>query len=153
MKRVVDDTGAKAVDGDAIFSTKADIFAPCALGGILNDTTIPMLAVEIVCGGANNQLLEARTHGEALEKRGTLYAPDFVANAGGVINVYSELAGWTRERALRKADEIFDTVLGVFAIAKEEGIPSFEAADKLAERRLSAVRGLTRTWPQWPRKS
>jgi leucine dehydrogenase len=88
-----------------------------------------------------------------LERRGILYAPDFVANAGGVINVYSELAGWTAQRALRKADEIYETTLGVFEIAKEQGIPTYEAADRLAERRLQAVGGLVRTWPQWPRKS
>jgi leucine dehydrogenase len=149
----VKEFGAKAVSDTEIYGEKADIYAPCALGATLNDDTIPRLKVEIVCGGANNQLLEPSKHGEALEKRNILYAPDFIANAGGVINVYSELAGWTRERSLRKADEIFDTLLGVYAIAKEKGIPSFEAADALAERRLSAVRGLTRTWPQWPRKS
>ncbi|MCX5767118.1 MAG: leucine dehydrogenase [Gemmatimonadetes bacterium] len=153
VQAIVDDCGAKAVEGDAIFSQKADIFAPCALGAILNDDTIPKLNVEIVCGGANNQLLEPKKHGEALEKRGILYGPDFVANAGGVINVYSELAGWTRERALRKADEIFDTLLGIYQISKEQGVLTYDAADKLAERRLAAVRGLTKTWPQWPRKS
>jgi leucine dehydrogenase len=145
--------GATPISHDGFFSQQADIFAPCALGAILNDDTIPQLKVEIVCGGANNQLLEPKRHGEALEMRSIMYAPDFVANAGGVINVYSELAGWTRERALRKADEIYDTMLGVFDIARTKGIPTYEAADELAERRLAAVRGLTRTWPQWPRKS
>ena len=153
VDHIVKEFGATAVSDAEIYSQKADLLAPCALGAIINDDTIPQLKVEIVCGGANNQLLEPKKHGEALEKRNILYAPDFVANAGGVINVYSELAGWTRERALRKADEIFDTLLGVYAIAKEKGIPSYEAADELAERRIAAVRGLTRTWPQWPRKS
>ena len=153
VAHAVKEYGAKAVSDTEIYAQKADIYAPCALGATLNDLTIPKLKVEIVCGAANNQLLEARRHGEALEKRNILYAPDFVANAGGVINVYSELAGWTHERALRKADEIFDTLLGVFTIAKEKGIPSYEAADALAERRVAAVRGLTKTWPQWPRKS
>jgi leucine dehydrogenase len=153
VDRVVKAYGASATTDKEIYGRKADIFAPCALGAILNDDTIPQLKVEIVCGGANNQLLEPKKHGEALEKRGILYAPDFVANAGGVINVYSEIAGWTRERALRKADEIFDTLLGVYQIAKTQGIPTYEAADELAERRLTAVRGLTRTRPQWPRKS
>jgi leucine dehydrogenase len=111
-----------------------------------------MLKVEIVAGAANNQLLEER-HGVDLERRGILYAPDFVANAGGVINVYSELAGWTAQRALRKADEIYETTLGVFEIAREQGIPTYEAADRLAERRLQAVGSLVKTWPQWPRKS
>jgi leucine dehydrogenase len=152
MKRTVQQFEAKGVDPAAIYSQKADIFAPCALGGIINDETLAQLKVEIVAGGANNQLLEER-HGDELERRGILYAPDFVANAGGVINVYSEVAGWTRDRALRKADEIFDTTLGVFEIAKEQGIPTYVAADRLAERRLAAVGGLVRTWPQWPRKS
>lgn len=153
VKTVVEEFGAKAVSGDAIYTAKADIFAPCALGAILNDDTIPRLKVEVVCGAANNQLLDPATHGEALEKKGILYAPDFVVNAGGVINVYGELAGWTRERSLRKADEIFDTILGVYRIATEEGVFSYDAADKLAERRIAAVRGLVRVWPQWPNKS
>jgi leucine dehydrogenase len=152
VRFAVEQYGAVAVSDGEMFSRKADIFAPCALGAILNDDSIRQLSVEIVCGGANNQLLEPKRHGEALEKRNILYAPDFVANAGGVINVYSELAGWTRERALRKADEIFDTLLGVYEIAKAQAIPTYEAADELAERRLAAVRGLTRTRPQWPRK-
>lgn len=150
---VVKEFGARATTDEGVFSEKADIFAPCALGAILNDDTIPRLKVEIVCGGANNQLLEPVKHGDALAKRNILYAPDFVANAGGVINVYGELAGWSRERALRKADEIYETVLGVYGIAKEQGLHTYEAADRLAERRLAAVRGLTRTWPQWPRKA
>ncbi|HVZ47461.1 MAG TPA: Glu/Leu/Phe/Val dehydrogenase [Gemmatimonadaceae bacterium] len=153
VERVVKEFGARATTDAAIYGEKADIFAPCALGAILNDDTIPQLKVEIVCGGSNNQLLDPKKHGDALAARNIMYAPDFVANAGGVINVYSELAGWTRERALRKADEIFDTILGVYAIAKEQGIHTYEAADKLAERRLAAVGALTRTWPQWPRKS
>ncbi len=152
VRRAVDEFGARAVDPKDIYSQQGDIFAPCALGGIINDETIPQLKVEIVAGGANNQLLEQR-HGEELEGRGLLYAPDYVANAGGVINVYSEVAGWTRDRALRKADEIFDTTLGVFEIAKEQGIPTYVAADRLAQRRIEAVGELVRTWPQWPRKS
>ena len=151
-ERAASEFGAQRVDPGAIYSQKGDIFAPCALGGIINDETLPQLKVEIVSGAANNQLLEER-HGDELERRGILYAPDFVANAGGVINVYGEVAGWTRDRALRKADEIFETTLGVFEIAKEQGIPTYVAADRLAERRLAAVGGLVRTWPQWPRKN
>ena len=147
-----DSKNVKAVEGDEIFSAQADIFAPCALGGIINDTTIPKLRVEIVAGAANNQLLEPR-HGDMLEERDILYAPDYVANAGGVINVYSELANWDSKRSFRKADEIYDTVLGVYEIAKVDGIPTYQAADRLAERRLKAVGSLMRTWPQWPRKA
>ena len=152
-ERVVKEFGAQAVNGDAIYTAKGDIFAPCALGAILNDDTIPKLQVEIVCGGANNQLHVPAAHGEAVEKRGILYTPDFVANAGGVINVYSEVAGWTHERALRKADEIFDTTLSVYQIAKAQGLLTYLAADKVAEQRIAAIRGLVKTWPQWPRKS
>jgi leucine dehydrogenase len=136
--RVARETGATVVQGDEIYSAKADIFAPCALGGIINDTTLPMLKVEIISGGANNQLLEPR-HGDKLEEMGMQYTPDYVANAGGVINVFGEVAGWDAERALKKADEIYDTVLSVFEIAKSDGIPSYEAGDRLAERRLASV--------------
>jgi leucine dehydrogenase len=137
-KKVAAATGAKVVEGDAIFSADADLFAPCALGGIINDSTIPMLKVEIVSGGANNQLLEER-HGDVLAEKGILYTPDYVANAGGVINVYGEVSGWDAQRALDKADEIYDTVLKVFEISKKEGIPTYRAADRLAERRLAAA--------------
>ncbi|HEU5175075.1 MAG TPA: amino acid dehydrogenase, partial [Gemmatimonadaceae bacterium] len=151
VKRVVTDFGARPVAPDEIYGVQADIFAPCALGAIINDKTIPQLKVEIVAGAANNVLLEER-HGHDLESRGILYAPDYVANAGGVINVYSELAGWSSARAFRKADEIYDTVLKVFEIAELDGIPTYEAADRLAEQRIRAVGSMVRTWPQWPNK-
>src|SRR5256886_2642258 len=151
VKRVVAEFGARGVGADEIYGAEADVFAPCALGAIINDRTIPLLKCEIVAGAANNQLLEER-HGEELEERDILYAPDYVANAGGVINVYSELAGWTSARSFRKADEIYDTVLRVFAIAKEERVPTYLAADRLAEQRIHAVNAMVRTWPQWPNK-
>ncbi len=137
--KVAKATGAKIVDDTAIFSADADIFSPCALGGIINDKTIPMLKVEIVAGGANNQLLEER-HGDELQRRGILYAPDYVANAGGVINVYGEVAGWDAQRALDKADDIYDTILKVFDIAEAKNIPTYEAADRLAELRLAEAK-------------
>ncbi len=145
VSRVVDELGATAVKADAIFDAKADIFAPCALGGILNDDTIPRLNVEIVAGGANNQLAEER-HGRMIEERGILYAPDYVINGGGVINVYGELQGWTMERAKRKAQEIYDTMTRVYTIAARDGIPSYQAADRLAEERISSVAALKRMW-------
>ena len=151
VKRVVSEFGARAVAPEEIYGVTAEIFAPCALGAIINDKTIPQLKVEIVSGAANNQLLEER-HGDELERKGILYAPDYVANAGGVINVYSELAGWTSARAFRKADEIYDTVLRVFSIAKQDGVPTYQAADRLAEQRIRMVGSLVRTWPQWPNK-
>ncbi|HET7374317.1 MAG TPA: Glu/Leu/Phe/Val dehydrogenase [Gemmatimonadaceae bacterium] len=151
VKRVVNEFGARAVGSDEIYTVQADIFAPCALGAIINDKTIPALKVEIVAGAANNQLLEER-HGDELDRRGIMYTPDYVANAGGVINVYSELAGWTSARSFRKADEIYETVLKVFEIARAEKIPTYLAADRLAEQRIRAVGSMVRTWPQWPNK-
>ena len=151
VKRVVSEFAAKAVAADDIYGVDADIFAPCALGAVINDKTIPQLRVQIVAGAANNQLQDDR-HGDELYHRNILYAPDYVANAGGVINVYSELAGWSSARAFRKADEIYDTVLRVFSIAKQDSIPTHEAADRLAEQRIRAVGNMVRTWPQWPNK-
>jgi leucine dehydrogenase len=139
VQRVVKEMGAKAVTPEEIYGVKADIYAPCALGGAINDRTIRKLKVEIVAGGANNQLAEER-HGDELEENGITYAPDYVINGGGVINVNAELAGWSSEEAHRKASEIYDTILRVFAIAREEHIPSYRAADRLAERRLAEAR-------------
>ena len=151
VKQVVSEFGARPVGPEEIYGVQADVFAPCALGGIVNDTTLPQLRVEIVCGGANNVLLEER-HGDLLEKKDILYTPDYVANAGGVINVYSELAGWSSARAFRKADEIYETVLKVFKIAKSDKVPTYVAADRLAEQRIQAVGSMVKTWPQWPNK-
>jgi leucine dehydrogenase len=137
MQRMVKEFGATTVAPDDIYDQPGDIYAPCALGATINDDTLPRLKVEIVAGGANNQLAEER-HGIELERRGLLYAPDFVINAGGLINVYGELKGWPEERAIAKAGEIFGAVRTVFAIAARDGIPSFRAADRLAEERLAA---------------
>jgi leucine dehydrogenase len=139
VRRVVEETGAAAVAPAEIHSTPADVFAPCALGGILNDETIPELRARIVAGGANNQLGEER-HGDALEARGIVYAPDYVINSGGLINVNAEWNGWSPEQAREKAGEIYDTILRVFEIAREQGIPSYRAADRLAEQRIAAAR-------------
>jgi len=138
VKTVVQDFGATAVKPDEIYGQQADIFAPCALGAVVNDDTLKQLKVEIIAGAANNQLAEDR-HGHQLEAQGMLYAPDYVINGGGLINVNAELHGWSLERARNKAGEIYDTILRVFDIAKEEKIPSFKAADRLAEQRIATV--------------
>src|SRR5678815_2225108 len=135
LSRVVDEFGAEAVAPNEIFSVKADVFAPCALGGVLNDDTIPQLKVQIVAGSANNQLLEER-HGTMLRDRSILYAPDYVANVGGVLNGCTELLGWTPEQAAAKILAIYDTLLSIFQSAEEEGITPNAAADRLAEERL-----------------
>ncbi|MGB7926180.1 MAG: Glu/Leu/Phe/Val dehydrogenase [Pyrinomonadaceae bacterium] len=143
LRRVHEEFDAVAVPTDEIYSAGADIFAPCALGGIINDQTISQLKVEIVAGAANNQLLEAR-HGAALEDRAILYAPDYVANAGGIINGCRELLGWEQSYTLNRVREIYDKLLMIFEMAKTEKIPTSEAADRLAERRLQAARPAVR---------
>jgi leucine dehydrogenase len=145
VKRAVEEFGATAVAPDAIYDQPGDIYAPCALGATINDDTLARLKVQLIAGAANNQLAEER-HGIELEKRGLLYAPDYVINSGGLINVYGELEGWPQERAQRKAQEIYDAILKIFAIATRDGIPSFQAADRLAEERIAAVVGLSKMW-------
>lgn len=135
VSRVVDEFGALAVLPNQIFGVSADIFAPCALGGVINDQTIAELRVQIVAGAANNQLLDER-HGEMLGERNILYAPDYAANAGGVFNGCIELLGWDSERASKKVDEIYDTMLMIFEHAKAQGISTNKAADRLAEEHL-----------------
>lgn len=145
VRRAVQEFGAQAVAPDAIYDQDADVFSPNALGAVINDDTLPRLKVEIIAGGANNQLAEDR-HGDELEKRGILYAPDYVINGGGVVNVYGELHRWPVERAKKKAGEIYETLLRIFDIAKRERMPTYRAADRLAEQRIQAVAGLDRMW-------
>jgi leucine dehydrogenase len=136
IKRVVDEFGATAVGPDEIYGVEADIFAPCALGAIINDDTLQVLKVEIVAGAANNVLDEER-HGDVLHERGILYAPDYAVNAGGLINVNAEVEGWDLERSHKKASEIYDTILKIVQIADDQGIPTYRAADRLAEDRIA----------------
>jgi leucine dehydrogenase len=145
VKRVVDEFGAVGVAHDGIYDQKAHIYAPCALGATINDDTIPRLKVEIIAGAANNQLAEDR-HGDELQKRGVLYAPDYVINGGGVINVYGEIHRWPAERSLKKAGEIYETLLRIFEIARNDKIPTYKAADRLAEQRIAAVGSLDKMW-------
>lgn len=144
-KQLAKETGATVVAPDAIYDQTADVYAPCALGATVNDDTLRRLKVEIIAGGANNQLAENR-HGDMLEEKGVLYAPDYVINGGGVINVYGELHRWPAERALKKAGEIYGTLLQIFEIATNEKIPTYRAADRLAEQRIGAVAGLDKIW-------
>src|SRR6266576_3384769 len=145
VKRVVEESRAKPVGTDEIYVVPANVFAPCALGAVINDQTVDRLRVEIVAGAANNQLAEDR-HGELLEQRQITYAPDYVINGGGLINVNAELHGWAPERARSKAGEIYDTLLRVFEIAREEGVPTYRAADRLAEQRIAAIAKVRRNF-------
>ncbi len=135
------EAGVEIVPPDQIYDVACDVFAPCALGAVVNDLTLERLKVRAVAGGANNQLEEDR-HGVELHRRGILYAPDFVINAGGLVNVYNELIGYNQERAMRMARGIFDNVLRAYAIAERDGLPSAEAGEKMAEERLGAIRSL-----------
>ena len=134
--------GAETVPPDDIYGVECDGFSPCALGGVLNDDTIPRLRCAIVAGGANNQLLEDR-HGLELHRRGILYAPDYVINAGGIINVSCEMDGpYNPQRAREMTERIYETTERVIHLSREEDIPTAQAADRLAEERLKAVRAL-----------
>lgn len=135
LARVVNEFGVVTVPPAEIFGVRADIFSPCALGGVINDRTISELKVQIVAGAANNQLLDEQ-HGVMLKERNILYVPDYVANAGGVFNGCRELLGWEPARALRKVDQIYDSVLTIFENANTQGITTNEAANRLAEDRI-----------------
>ncbi|MBI3578619.1 MAG: Glu/Leu/Phe/Val dehydrogenase [Ignavibacteriales bacterium] len=130
---------AKYVQSEKIFDLPVDIFTPCALGGILNDKTIPRLKCKIVAGAANNQLLDEKKHSQLLIDRKILYAPDYAINAGGLINVANELEGYSQERALKQAEGIYDILKNIFTIAKHENIPTYLAANKLAESRIQQL--------------
>lgn len=139
VKRVVKDYGATAVTGEEIYGLDVDVYAPCALGATLNDDTIPKLKCKIVAGAANNQLAEEKKHGQMLIDKGILYAPDFVINGGGLINVANELEGYNQDRALSQAEGIYDLMLRIFNISKTEKIPTYTAANQYAEERLKAI--------------
>ncbi|MEV3989537.1 Glu/Leu/Phe/Val dehydrogenase dimerization domain-containing protein [Streptomyces sp. NPDC049837] len=127
-------------DTDALIRTEGlDVYAPCALGGALNDDTVPVLTAKVVCGAANNQLAHPGVEKDIAD-RGILYAPDYVVNAGGVIQVADELHGFDFDRCKAKAAKIFDTTLAIFARAKEDGIPPAAAADRIAEQRMAEAR-------------
>ena len=132
-------------DTDALVASDLDVYAPCALGAALDDEVVATLRAKVVCGAANNQLAH---HGieKELQDRGVLYAPDYMVNAGGLIQVADELEGFSFERAKQRAEKIFDTTARVFALAQDEGVPPAVAADRLAERRMTEVGRLRGVW-------
>jgi valine dehydrogenase (NAD+) len=132
-------------DTAALVASPLDVYAPCALGGALDDEVVDTLTAAIVCGAANNQLAHEGVE-KQLEDRGILYAPDYMVNAGGLIQVADELHGFSFERAKQRAEKIFDTTRRVFALAAEEGVPPAVAADRLAERRMGQVGRLRGIW-------
>jgi len=130
-----------AASPDEILGREADIFCPCALGGVINAETVPQFKVKIICGSANNQLREERD-GQGIEGRGIVYAPDYIVNAGGTIFDTDRLnpGGFNRERAMTNVARIYETMSSLIRISREERIPTYRAADLLAERRIEAVR-------------
>lgn len=146
IDKVVEDFGAEVVEPDEIFGVDCDIFAPCALGAVINDDTIPQLKSDIVCGAANNVLKDEGKHGDKLDEIGILYGPDYIANAGGVINVYDELQGYNRDRAINRASKIYDNMKKVIEISKRDNIPTYKAADIMAEERIEKVSKVRRNY-------
>lgn len=138
LARVVNDFGIASIALDDIYSLECDAFVPCALGGILNDDTIPQLRCAAVAGAANNQLL-APEHAKLLDEAGILYAPDFIINAGGLINVADELRGYDAARALAQVEAIYHSLRRVFQMSKLEKITTAEAANRVAEERIRRV--------------
>ncbi|MCA0429302.1 MAG: leucine dehydrogenase [Bacteroidetes bacterium] len=139
LKQVSNTYKAEVVSADKMFDLDIDIYAPCALGATINDNTLQKLKCKVICGAANNQLADEVKHGEEVGKKGILYAPDFVVNAGGIINVYYELDGYNRDRALAHAEKIYDTTFNLFQLAKTEKIATYKAANRLGEQRLEAI--------------
>jgi leucine dehydrogenase len=145
VKRITQRHRVETVAADEVFDVECDVFCPCALGGILNSETVERLKCRVVAGAANNQLADEQS-GALLHERGILYAPDYIINAGGLINVADEIHGYDRERALRKTGAIKDVLLKVFAAAKAEGIPTNVAADRFAEERIEKIGRVRRTY-------
>jgi leucine dehydrogenase len=131
---------ATVVEPDEIYSQNVDIFAPCALGGIINSHTIPQLQAKIIAGAANNQLENERLHGQRLVEKGILYSPDYVINAGGIINVYNEMIGYDEDKAFKQVHNIYDTLLAIFNIAQQQGITTNDASKRLADERIIKAR-------------
>ncbi|MGH2683797.1 MAG: Glu/Leu/Phe/Val family dehydrogenase [Actinomycetota bacterium] len=143
--RAVRDLGVETTEPEKCHAIECDVFAPCAMGGMIRDDTIPNLKCRIVAGSANNQL-ERPEHGDILGNQGILYAPDFVINAGGLINVSDELQGYDRERAMARVEGIYRTLREVFRLARTEGISTRQAAERMAEARMERVSRVRLLW-------
>jgi leucine dehydrogenase len=139
IERIVKQYKVEVVEADNVYDLDIDIYAPCALGATVNDETLKRLKCSIIAGAANNQLADEEAHGEMVMRKGILYAPDFLINAGGLINVYSELEGYNRERCMSRAENIYNTTLNIFKLSKEQNIPTYVAANRLAEKRVEEI--------------
>ena len=142
--------GIEVVAPDAIYGVDCDVFAPNALGAVVNDQTLPQFKCSIIAGSANNVLAVEEIHAPALKERGILYAPDYVINAGGLINVANELEGYNQDRATQQVSGIYEICTDIFRIAESEGITSQKAANTLAERRIEAMGRIKHTYTGVP---
>ncbi len=139
LKRVSETYSTKVVGLDEIYDVDMDIYAPCALGATIKHETLSRLKCSIIAGAANNQLQQEEIHGIEVMKKGIIYAPDFALNAGGVINCYSEVKGFSAEWAMGKADEIYNTISTIVKRSKIENIPTYQIANKMAEERIESI--------------
>lgn len=146
LRRLQAQYGFKSVTPETIYEVDCDIFCPCAVGGILNDYTIPRLKCKLVAGCANNQLEDEERHSKMLHERGILYAPDYIINAGGVIQAIDELQGYNPDRVKMKTERIYHRLLYIFERAKKEGILPLEAANRYAESRIREIHKLRRLY-------
>jgi len=138
--------GAEAVSNNTIFEIDADIYAPCALGATINTQTIAKLKCNIIAGSANNQLEDEQLHGRMLLEKGILFAPDYVINAGGIINCYSELMGFSKKRTMQLTENIYEATRNVLKLSKAENISTIEAANKIAEKRIADIKKVKSTY-------
>lgn len=136
MEEVAAKYGATIYTGEDVYAADVDIYAPCALGATINDATIDKLKAKVIAGAANNQLANELVHGKILQEKGILYAPDFLINAGGIINVYAEIVGYDSAEAMRRTENIYNTTLEIFALAEAQGITTQQAAMAMAQKRI-----------------
>ncbi|MDN3707744.1 Glu/Leu/Phe/Val dehydrogenase dimerization domain-containing protein [Myroides ceti] len=138
VAEVANKYGATIYTGNDLYSEEVDIYAPCALGATINDDTIEKIKAKVIAGAANNQLAVEAVHGKRLQERGIVYAPDFLINAGGIINVFGEIAKYGSDEAIRRTENIYNTTLDILNYAKEQNITPNQAAMRLAEQRIEA---------------
>jgi len=140
LVRVAKLYGAEVVNNNNLFDIDFDIYAPCALGATVNAETISRMKCAIIAGSANNQLADEKADGQLLLDKGILYAPDYLINAGGLINVYSEMSGYTKKRTMQLAENIYEATREVLKKSKLENIPTNIAANRIAEKRIADIR-------------
>jgi len=138
LERVATKYNVSIYRGNDLYSEEFDIYAPCALGATINDETVYKIKAKVIAGAANNQLANENIHGQILKERGIVYAPDFLINAGGIINVYGEIIGYGREEALKRTENIYNTTLQTLNLAKQNDLTTHQAAFSVAQQRIDA---------------